>query len=163
MMEFFDYFNGYTHLLDMLQDWSMEEGSQFQYNTPQLKAWEKVWTTIVDKCNNAIRKDCKSVSKSSAKSSNNKSQEGAKSKSSKEKAPSKASSVKVVKKNVPQKLLAQMPKKKNAKENILFNNPKVVLTPHIAASTTEASIVVAEMVANQLSDFLLNGVKINTV
>ena len=48
-------------------------------------------------------------------------------------------------------------------ENILFNNPKAVLTPHIAASTTEASIVVAEMVANQISDFLLNGVKINTV
>ena len=50
-----------------------------------------------------------------------------------------------------------------AKENILFNNPKVILTPHIAASTTEASIVVAEMVANQISDFLLKGVKINTV
>ena len=50
-----------------------------------------------------------------------------------------------------------------AKENILFNNPKVILTPHIAASTTEASIVVAEMVANQISDFLLKGVRINTV
>ena len=53
--------------------------------------------------------------------------------------------------------------KEPAKENILFNNPKAVLTPHIAASTTEASIVVAEMVANQISDFLLNGKKINTV
>ena len=53
--------------------------------------------------------------------------------------------------------------KEPAKENILFNNPKVILSPHIAASTTEASIVVAEMVANQLSDFLLKGVKINTV
>ena len=50
-----------------------------------------------------------------------------------------------------------------AKENILFNNPKVILTPHVAASTTEASIVVAEMVANQMSDFLVNGVKKNTV
>ena len=50
-----------------------------------------------------------------------------------------------------------------AKENILFNNPKVILTPHIAASTTEASIVVAEMVANQISNFLLKGTKINTV
>jgi len=50
-----------------------------------------------------------------------------------------------------------------AKENILFNNPKVILTPHIAASTTEASIVVAEMAANQISDFLLKGTKINTV
>ena len=53
--------------------------------------------------------------------------------------------------------------KEPAKENILFNNPKVILTPHIAASTTEASIVVAEMTANQISDFLLNGVKKNTV
>jgi D-3-phosphoglycerate dehydrogenase len=53
--------------------------------------------------------------------------------------------------------------KEPAKENILFNNPKVILTPHIAASTTEASTVVAEMVANQISDFLLKGTKINTV
>jgi len=44
-----------------------------------------------------------------------------------------------------------------------FNNPKVILTPHVAASTTEASIVVAEMAANQISDFLLKGTKINTV
>ena len=53
--------------------------------------------------------------------------------------------------------------KEPTKENVLFNNPKAILTPHIAASTTEASIVVAEMVANQLSDFLLNGVEKNTV
>jgi len=53
--------------------------------------------------------------------------------------------------------------KEPAKENVLFNNPKVILTPHIAASTTEASIVVAEMAANQISDFLLKGTKINTV
>ena len=53
--------------------------------------------------------------------------------------------------------------KEPTKENILFNNPKALLTPHIAASTSEASIVVAEMVANQISDFLLNGVKKNTV
>jgi D-3-phosphoglycerate dehydrogenase len=53
--------------------------------------------------------------------------------------------------------------KEPAKENILFNNPKVILTPHIAASTAEASIVVAEMVANQISDFLLKGTKVNTV
>ena len=53
--------------------------------------------------------------------------------------------------------------KEPAKENILFNNPKIILTPHIAASTTEASIVVAEMVANQISDFLLKGTKLNTV
>ena len=53
--------------------------------------------------------------------------------------------------------------KEPAKENVLFNNPKAILTPHIAASTNEASIVVAEMVANQISDFLLNGTKKNTV
>jgi len=53
--------------------------------------------------------------------------------------------------------------KEPAKENILFNNPKVILTPHVAASTTEASIVVAEMAANQIRDFLLNWTKINTV
>jgi len=53
--------------------------------------------------------------------------------------------------------------KEPAKENILFNNPKIILTPHIAASTTEASIVVAEMAANQISNFLLKGLKTNTV
>ena len=53
--------------------------------------------------------------------------------------------------------------KEPAKENVLFNNPKALLTPHIAASTSEASIVVAEMVANQISDYLLSGKKLNTV
>jgi len=53
--------------------------------------------------------------------------------------------------------------KEPAKENILFNNPKAILTPHVAASTTAASIVVAEMAANQISGFLLKGTKINTV
>ena len=53
--------------------------------------------------------------------------------------------------------------KEPAKENILFNNPKAILTPHVAASTREASIVVAEMAANQICDFLLKEVKINIV
>ncbi len=53
--------------------------------------------------------------------------------------------------------------KEPAKENILFNNPKIILTPHIAASTSEASVVVAEMVANQICDFLLNKVQKNIV
>jgi len=53
--------------------------------------------------------------------------------------------------------------KEPAKENILFNNPKAILTPHIAASTAEASITVAEMIANQISDFLTKSVKIHTV
>ena len=50
-----------------------------------------------------------------------------------------------------------------AKENVLFKNPKVILTPHIAASTSEASIVVAEMAANQVSDYLLDGTSVHTV
>ena len=53
--------------------------------------------------------------------------------------------------------------KEPAKENILFNNPKIILTPHIAASTAEAQIIVAEMVANQICKFLSKGVKINIV
>jgi len=53
--------------------------------------------------------------------------------------------------------------KEPSNENILFNNPKVILTPHIAASTKEASTIVAEMAANQISNFLLKGTKINTV
>ena len=50
-----------------------------------------------------------------------------------------------------------------AKENVLFNNPKVILSPHIAASTAEAQIVVAEMVANQISNFLIKKIKLNIV
>ena len=53
--------------------------------------------------------------------------------------------------------------KEPANENILFNNPKVILSPHIAASTKEASVIVAEMAANQISNFLLKGTKNNTV
>ena len=53
--------------------------------------------------------------------------------------------------------------KEPAKENILFNNPKIILTAHIAASTAEAQIIVAEMVANQICKFLLKGIKINIV
>ena len=53
--------------------------------------------------------------------------------------------------------------KEPAKENILFNNPKIILTPHIAAATAEAQIIVAEMVANQICKFLSKGVKINIV
>ena len=48
-------------------------------------------------------------------------------------------------------------------ENPLIHMDNVILTPHVAASTTEASIVVAEMAANQVSKFLLNGIKVNTV
>ena len=50
-----------------------------------------------------------------------------------------------------------------AKENVLFNNPKAILTPHVGASTAEASIVVAEMAANQVADVLQNGTEIHVV
>ncbi|MDC6447822.1 hydroxyacid dehydrogenase [Alphaproteobacteria bacterium] len=47
-----------------------------------------------------------------------------------------------------------------AKNNALFGLDNVILTPHIAASTSEAQIIVAEMVANQFVDyFLRNKVK----
>ena len=42
-----------------------------------------------------------------------------------------------------------------AKDNILFGLDNVILTPHIAASTNEAQIIVAEMVANQFVDYFL--------
>ena len=47
-----------------------------------------------------------------------------------------------------------------AKNNILFGLENVLLTPHIAASTVESQIIVAEMVANQFVDYFLNN-KIN--
>lgn len=50
-----------------------------------------------------------------------------------------------------------------AKENVLFGNPKVVLTPHLGASTVEASVVVAKMAANQVADLLKTGKEIHVV
>jgi D-3-phosphoglycerate dehydrogenase len=50
-----------------------------------------------------------------------------------------------------------------AKENPLFNHPNVVCTPHLGASTTEAQVNVAIQVAEQMSDFLLNGAVANAV
>ncbi len=47
-----------------------------------------------------------------------------------------------------------------AKNNILFGLENVLLTPHIAASTVEAQIIVAEMIANQFVDFFLKN-KVN--
>ena len=47
-----------------------------------------------------------------------------------------------------------------AKNNILFGLENVLLTPHIAASTVESQIIVAEMIANQFVDYFLNN-KIN--
>ncbi len=50
-----------------------------------------------------------------------------------------------------------------AKENILFGTKNLILTPHIAASTEEAQIVVAEQIAKQISDYFNKGEIINSV
>ncbi len=50
-----------------------------------------------------------------------------------------------------------------AKQNILFGHPKVVATPHLGASTSEAQENVALQVAEQMSDYLLTGAVMNAV
>jgi len=50
-----------------------------------------------------------------------------------------------------------------AKENVLFNHPKVICTPHLGASTVEAQENVALQVAEQMADFLLQGAIANAV
>src|SRR5579862_2309653 len=50
-----------------------------------------------------------------------------------------------------------------AKENILFGNEKIVATPHLGASTTEAQENVALQVAEQISDYLLTGAITNAL
>jgi D-3-phosphoglycerate dehydrogenase len=50
-----------------------------------------------------------------------------------------------------------------ATENILFGNEKVIATPHLGASTTEAQENVALQVAEQISDYLLTGAITNAL
>jgi len=50
-----------------------------------------------------------------------------------------------------------------AKENILFNHPNVICTPHLGAATTEAQVNVAIQVAEQMADFLVNGAVTNAL
>src|SRR5215469_9677107 len=50
-----------------------------------------------------------------------------------------------------------------AKSNLLFGNEKVVATPHLGASTTEAQENVALQVAEQISDYLLTGAVTNAL
>jgi D-3-phosphoglycerate dehydrogenase len=50
-----------------------------------------------------------------------------------------------------------------ATENVLFGHPNVICTPHLGASTTEAQENVALQVAEQMSDYLLNGAISNAV
>ena len=44
-----------------------------------------------------------------------------------------------------------------AKENPLFGTPNLICTPHLGASTSEAQVNVAIQVAEQMSDYLVNG------
>lgn len=50
-----------------------------------------------------------------------------------------------------------------AKENILFGMDKVVCTPHLGASTSEAQENVALQVAEQMADYLVNGAVVNAL
>lgn len=50
-----------------------------------------------------------------------------------------------------------------ATDSPLFNLPNVVVTPHLGAATTEAQENVALQVAEQISDYLLNGAVTNAI
>ena len=50
-----------------------------------------------------------------------------------------------------------------AKKNILFGVQNLILTPHIAASTEEAQLVVAQQIAEQISEFFKTGKITNSV
>lgn len=50
-----------------------------------------------------------------------------------------------------------------AKENPLFGMENVICTPHLGASTTEAQVNVAIQVAEQMSDYLINGAVTNAL
>jgi len=50
-----------------------------------------------------------------------------------------------------------------AKANVLFGHPNFIATPHLGASTEEAQENVAVQVAEQMSDFLLDGAVANAV
>jgi D-3-phosphoglycerate dehydrogenase len=45
----------------------------------------------------------------------------------------------------------------------LFQHPRIIFTPHLGASTGEAQRKVAEMIANQMANYLINGVITNAV
>ena len=53
--------------------------------------------------------------------------------------------------------------KEPLEESKLFNLENIILTPHIAASTDEAQIVVAEMVANQFCEYFKNNNIVNSI
>jgi len=53
--------------------------------------------------------------------------------------------------------------KEPATEHIFFGMQKIICTPHIAASTKDAQVTVARQAAEQIADFLLNGVRKHAV
>ena len=53
--------------------------------------------------------------------------------------------------------------KEPATENVLFGHENVVCTPHLGAATTEAQVNVALQVAEQMSDYLMNGAVTNAI
>ena len=55
------------------------------------------------------------------------------------------------------------PKEPPDYSHAIFSQPNVIFTPHLGASTGEAQDKVAEMIANQISAYLLNGEIINAV
>ena len=50
-----------------------------------------------------------------------------------------------------------------AKKNLLFGTPNLVLTPHIAASTVEAQLIVAKQIALQISDYFNKNKIVNSI
>ena len=50
-----------------------------------------------------------------------------------------------------------------AKENALFGHEKLICTPHLGASTTEAQVNVALQVAEQMADYLTSGAVTNAL
>ena len=50
-----------------------------------------------------------------------------------------------------------------AKDNILFGTKNLILTPHIAASTIEAQLVVAKQIALQISNYFNNNEIVNSL
>ena len=52
---------------------------------------------------------------------------------------------------------------KTSKENILFDAPNFVATPHLGAATIEAQENVAIQIAQQMSDYLNTGAVVNAL
>jgi len=71
--------------------------------------------------------------------------------------------VQALKNNVIKGAALDVFKKEPLEESELFNLENIILTPHIAASTDEAQIVVAEMVANQFCEYFKSNKIINSI